>query len=139
METFNLEYASLKIRLLDSCAFRNPVHYQQCFFYFCEFKTQTFSIFCIFIYYLIAAFISFAVSVIFMSNNACFIQYHFNIIPQVRYIIPTFLDALSIATRTNLWALLRQFMASMCFRLRLDLDGLILVLSFHIFCQPLLK
>ena len=74
-----------------------------------------------------------------MSNNACFIQYHFNIIPQVRFIIPTFLDALSIATTTNLWALLRQFMASMCFRLRLNLDGLILVLSFHIFCQPLLK
>ena len=47
----------------------------------CDFKTQTFSMFCVFIGYLIATFISFAVSVISMSHNACFNQYHFNIIP----------------------------------------------------------
>ena len=60
--------------------FRNPVHDRQRFFFFGDFKTQMFSIFCVFIHYLITTFISFAVSVISMSNSDYFIQYYFNII-----------------------------------------------------------
>ena len=44
-------------------------------------KSQAFSIFCIFIYYPITTFISFALSVIYLSNNAYLIQYHFKLIP----------------------------------------------------------
>ena len=54
--------------------FRNPVK-------ICDFKTQTFSILYLFIRYLVTTFISFAVSVISMSDNVYLIQYHFNIIP----------------------------------------------------------
>ena len=61
--------------------FRNPVHDQWCFFFFCDFEIQKFSIFCISIYYLTTTFISFAVSVISMSNNAYFIQYQSHTIP----------------------------------------------------------
>ena len=51
------------------------------FLFFYHFKTQTFSRLCVFIYYLMKTFISFAVSVISMSNNTYFNQYPFNIIP----------------------------------------------------------
>ena len=50
------------------------------------------------------------------------------------------MDALSIATRTNIsWSALRQFITLICFKIGLDLDGIILALSFRIFCQPWLK
>ena len=45
------------------------------------------------------------------------------------------MDALSIATRTS-WSALRQFITLICFKIGLDLDSIILALSFRIFCQP---
>ena len=61
--------------------FRNPVHDRNCFLLFCNFKSQMFSAFFIFIYYLITTVIKFAVSVFSMFNKAYFIKYHFNISP----------------------------------------------------------
>ena len=49
------------------------------FFFLRDFKTQTIIVFCVFVYYLITTFISFAVTVISIPNNAYFIQYHFKI------------------------------------------------------------
>ena len=66
-----------------------------------------------------------------MSNNAYFVQYYFNIIP---FTYNSYLDALSIGTRINFFlSASRQLMTSICFRIGLNLDVLILVLSFEIF------
>ena len=71
------------------------------FSFFCDFKTQKVIIFCVFIDYLIATFISFAASVISMFKNAYFNQCHFNI--ALLHIIGTLLDHLSIGTRAKLF------------------------------------
>ena len=56
------------------------------------------------------------------------------------HIIATLLDALSIGTRTIFfWSASRQLMTSIYFRIGLDLDGLILVLSFRIFLSTFVK
>ena len=106
------------------------IHYMigNLFLFSCVFKTQTISILCVFIYYLITTLISFAVSVILMPNNAYFVQHHFNITP---FMYNSNMDALSIGTRINFfWTASRHLMTSICFRIGLDLDVLVLVLSF---------
>ena len=93
IKTFVLRFINLFCRAYfkgngETCTFwilmhfRNTVHDWYCFFFFFyNFKTQKFSIFCIFICYLMTTFISFALIVMSMPNNAFFIQYHFNSIP----------------------------------------------------------
>ena len=108
------------------------------FFFSRGFKTQTFSTFCAFIYYLITTFFSFVVSVIFKFNNAYLIQYHFNRIPFTYSgnIAGCFINR---NKKKLFWSASRQLKTLFCFRIELDLDGLILDLSFEFFCQPLLK
>lgn len=93
----------------------------------------------VFINYPIAIFINFAVSVISMSNNVYFIQYHFNIIPLTCN--SNIVGWLINRTRKRFfWSALRQLMTSIYSRLGLNLDGFILVFSFETFlCQPLLN
>ena len=93
----------------------------------------------VFINYLIATFINFAVSVISMSNNVYFIQYHFNIIPLTCN--SNIVEWLINRTRKRFfWSALRQLMTSIYSRLGLNLDDFILVFSFETFlCQPLLN
>ena len=93
----------------------------------------------VFINYLIATFINFAVSVISMSNKVYFIQYHFNIIPLTCN--SNIVEWLINRTRKRFfWSALRQLMTSIYSRLGLNLDDFILVFSFETFlCQPLLN
>ena len=62
---------TLKRPLLDSYAFQKSSTRSIAFFSICS----------ILVYYLIATFISFTVRIISMYDSACFIKYHFNIIP----------------------------------------------------------
>ena len=92
----------------------------------------------IFIYYLITNFIRFAVSITSMSNNAYFIQCHFNLMPFTynNNIVGCFINM----NKSKLfWRASRQLRTSVCYITGLDLHGLILFLMFDIFCQPLLK
>ena len=83
-------------------------------------------------------FISFAISVLSMLNNAYFIQYHFKII--LLHITAILLDALPIGTRAKFfWSASRELMRSVCFRIGLDLDDLILVLIFGNFLSTFVK
>ena len=54
--------------------------------------------------------------------------------------LATLLDTLSIGTRINVfWSASRQFTKSIYFRIGLDLDGLVPVLSFEIFLSTFVK
>ena len=114
--------------------FKNSVHDQQYFCFFCDFKTLMFAIFCVFIYFLITTFINFSLSVIAMPSNIYFIYYHFKAILLIynSNIIGCFINR--IKNKLFLESAVRQLMTSICFRIGLDLDGLILVLSFKTFC-----
>ena len=86
---------------------------------------------CIFIYYLMTTYINFAVSVILMSNNGYFVQYHFNIIPFTYN--SNIVGCFTNRSKNKLFmSASRQLMTSICFRIGLDLDVLIPVLSFEV-------
>ena len=108
------------------------------FFFFCDFKIQTFSIFCVFIDHFITAFISFAVSVISMCNKAHLIQYHFNLIHFTynNNIVTCFIKK---SKNKFFWSDSRQLMMSIYFRIGLNLGGLILVLDFEIILSIFVK
>ena len=67
-----------------------------------------------------------------MSNNSCFIQYYFSIIPFTynSNIVECFTNR---NKNKLLWSASIQFMTSICFRIGLNLNGLTLALSFEIF------
>ena len=109
------------------------------FFFLWDLKTQKFSIFCVSIYYRITNVISFAVSVLFMSNNAYFIQYNFNIIP-FTYNSNIAGCLIQLQIRANpFWSTSGQLMKSIYFRISLGLDGLILVWSSDEFSSTFVK
>ena len=91
----------------------------------------------VFIDYLIAPFISFAASVISMFKNAYFNQYHFNIVlfTYNRNIAGWFINR----NKSKTFFGVPQVYDVFWIRARLDLDDQILVLSFKVFFQPLLK
>lgn len=86
---------------------------------------------------IISTFIGFTTSVMFMSNNACFIQYHFNIL--------LFTHNSNIFGSFNIWNKKIFFNASIqlrkstCFKIELDLNDLNPGLSFEIFSYNFLK
>ena len=73
-----------------------------------------------------------------MSNNSCFIQCHFKIIPFTHNsnIITCFINR---SKNKHFWSASRHLMTLSRFRVGLNLDGLFLVLSFQTFFQPLFK
>ena len=80
--------------------------------------------------------LAFAVSVVSMSKNTYFTQQNFNIIPFTynSNIVRCFINR---NKKRPFWIDLRQVMTSICFRIGLDLDQLILVLSFETFLSTL--